>query len=255
MGPSVNLGEWAVPDTSDTSDWALRRQAEVLMSDHRVRSNVRMTDGGVAVVHPVPQRDPDAELVASLVTDAAEGSQQAWDGIVARYNRLVWAVARSFRLAEPDAADVVQTTWLRLVEHLHAVQQPERIGSWLGTTARREALRVARTREQSLEQSTDHQVTVLPDPLPSIEESLLTRERDAELYRAVLQLNDRCQRLLRVLSASPPPRYETVSEALSLPVGSIGPTRARCLDKLRRVLTEQGWFDPDPSPGAQSRTS
>jgi RNA polymerase sigma factor (sigma-70 family) len=224
------------------------------MADHPVRSDVRVNNGRVSVAQAVPQKDPEAELVAALVRDAAAGSQQAWDGIVARYNRLVWAVARSFRLAEPDAADVVQTTWLRLVEHLHAVQQPERIGSWLGTTARREALRVAKTREQSLERSTDHQVTGLPDPLASIEESLLTRERDAELYHAVLQLNDRCQRLLRVLSASPPPRYETVSEALGLPVGSIGPTRARCLDKLRRVLTEQGWFGPDPSPGAETET-
>jgi len=225
------------------------------MTDDRVRSNVRVNDGRVSVAPAVPQRDPEADLVASLVRDAGAGSQQAWDGIVARYNRLVWAVARSFRLADPDAADVVQTTWLRLVEHLPAVQQPERVGSWLGTTARREALRVARTREQSRERPADHQVAVLPDPLPSVEESLLTRERDAELYRAVLQLNDRCQRLLRVLSASPPPRYETVSEALGLPVGSIGPTRARCLDKLRRVLSEQGWFGPDPSPGVSTETS
>jgi RNA polymerase sigma factor (sigma-70 family) len=216
-------------------------------------SDVRTTGGRVSVAQAVPpSRDPEAERVAALVVDAAAGSQDAWDGLVARYNRLVWAVARSFRLSEPDAADVVQTTWLRLVEHLGAVQQPERVGSWLGTTARREALRVAKAHDGTLEQPTGHELSVVPDAAPSIEESMLTRERDAELYHAVLQLNERCQRLLRVLSASPPPRYETVSEALGLPIGSIGPTRGRCLDKLRRVLTDQGWFGTDPTPTVET---
>lgn len=219
------------------------------MATEPVPSDVRESGVSASVVQAVPPvRDPEADAVAALVVNAAAGSQQAWDGLVARYNRLVWAVARSFRLAEPDAADVVQTTWLRLVEHLDALQQPERVGAWLGTTARREALRVAKLRGQTVERSSDADLTVLPDAEPSIEESLLTRERDAELYRAVLQLNERCQRLLRVLSASPPPRYEIVSEALGLPVGSIGPTRGRCLDKLRRVLTEQGWFVTEATP-------
>jgi RNA polymerase sigma factor (sigma-70 family) len=219
------------------------------MATEPVPSDVRESGVSASVVQAVPPaRDPEADAVAALVVNAAAGSQQAWDGLVARYNRLVWAVARSFRLAEPDAADVVQTTWLRLVEHLDALQQPERVGAWLGTTARREALRVAKLRGQTVERSSDADLTVLPDAEPSIEESLLTRERDAELYRAVLQLNERCQRLLRVLSASPPPRYEIVSEALGLPVGSIGPTRGRCLDKLRRVLTDQGWFVTEATP-------
>jgi RNA polymerase sigma factor (sigma-70 family) len=222
------------------------------MADDPVSSDVRDTGVRVSVAQAVPpSRDPEADVVAALVADAAAGSQQAWDGLVARYNRLVWAVARSFRLAEPDAADVVQTTWLRLVEHLGAVQQPERLGSWLGTTARREALRVAKARGEAVNRQT-HELTVVPDGAPSIEESLLMRERDAELYRAVLQLSDRCQQLLRVLSASPPPRYETVSEALGLPVGSIGPTRGRCLDKLRRVLSDQGWFGPDTSASVET---
>jgi RNA polymerase sigma factor (sigma-70 family) len=219
------------------------------MATDPVPSDVRDIDVSGSVAQAVPAaRDPEAETVAALVLDAAGGSQQAWDGLVARYNRLVWAVARSFRLSEPDAADVVQTTWLRLVEHLDALQQPERVGAWLGTTARREALRVAKVRGQSVERTSDQDLMVVPDGAPSIEESLLTRERDAELYRAVLPLNDRCQRLLRVLSASPPPRYEIVSEAVGLPVGSIGPTRGRCLDKLRRVLTQQGWFGAETAP-------
>ncbi len=226
------------------------------MATDPVPSDVRESGVGVSVAHSAPPaRDPEAAVVAALVADAAAGSQQAWDGLVARYNRLVWAVARSFRLAEPDAADVVQTTWLRLVENLGTLQQPERVGAWLGTTARRESLRLAKVRGQSMERTSDQDLSVLPDAAPSIEESLLTRERDAELYRAVLQLNERCQQLLRVLSASPPPRYETVSEALGLPVGSIGPTRGRCLDKLRRVLTDQGWFGSGPPTNLETGIS
>jgi RNA polymerase sigma factor (sigma-70 family) len=224
------------------------------MADDPASSDVSSTGVRVSVAQAVPpSKDPEAARVAALVAGAAAGSQDAWDGLVARYNRLVWAVARSFRLSEPDAADVVQTTWLRLVEHLDAVEHPERVGSWLGATARQEALRLAKARYETREQPTGNELGVVPDATPSIEDPTLTRERDAALYHAVLQLNDRCQRLLRVLSASPPPRYETVSEALGLPIGSIGPTRGRCLDKLRRVLSDQGWFGPGPAPSLEPR--
>jgi RNA polymerase sigma factor (sigma-70 family) len=196
-------------------------------------------------------RDPEADLVAALVADATAGSQQAWDGLVARYNRLVWAVARSFGLDEPAAAMVVQTTWLRLVDHLGTVQHPERVGAWLGATARRESVRAVRSRGRDVERAAAADPMAAADVRAGTDGSWLAREHDLELYRAVLQLSDRCQRLLRMLSASPPPRYETVSASLGLPVGSIGPTRGRCLDKLRRVLTEQGWFGPDAAAGAE----
>ena len=182
----------------------------------------------------------DVADVAEQLARAAAGSQDAWDAIVRRFERLVWAVARSYRLDPSDAADVVQTTWLRLVENLTRIQEPERLGAWLATTARREALRLARRagREQL---EADDSLAALPDATAGVEESLLSSERDAIVLRAVRRLDERCQRLLRVLSASPPPRYDTVAEALGMPIGSSGPTRGRCLQRLRTALTELGW--------------
>jgi RNA polymerase sigma factor (sigma-70 family) len=179
--------------------------------------------------------------VADLLARAAGGSQSAWDEIVRRYERLVWSVARSHRLDSSDAADVVQTTWLRLVEHLGSVHDPERLGAWLATTARRESLRVIGRRKRELGDGADDELAALPDVAPGVEESLLSSERDAIVLRAVRRLDDRCQRLLRVLSASPPPRYEAVAEAFAMPIGSIGPTRGRCLQRLKDALTELGW--------------
>jgi RNA polymerase sigma factor (sigma-70 family) len=179
--------------------------------------------------------------VADLLTRAAGGSQAAWDEIVRRYERLVWAVARAHRLDSADAADVVQTTWLRLVEHLGALHDPERLGAWLETTARRESLRVIGRRKRERGDGADDELAGLPDTGAGVEEALLSSERDATVLRAVRRLDERCQRLLRVLSVSPPPRYEAVAEAFGMPIGSIGPTRGRCLQRLKDALTELGW--------------
>lgn len=179
--------------------------------------------------------------VAQLLERAAAGSQDAWNEIVRRYERLVWSVARAHRLDAADAADAVQTTWLRLVEHLGAVHEPDRLGAWLATTARRESLRLVGRRRREQGQGDDEQLATLPDAAVDVEASLLSSERDATLLRALRRLDDRCQRLLRVLSASPPPRYDTVAEAFGMPIGSIGPTRGRCLQRLRGALTELGW--------------
>jgi len=192
---------------------------------------------------------------ADLLAQAAAGRQSAWDEIVRRFERLVWAVARSHRLDSADSADAVQTTWLRLVEHMGAIHEPERLGAWLATTARRESLRIVTRRQKNLRDGADDVLANIPDDGVGVEESLLSSERDATLLRAVRQLYDRCQRLLRVLSASPPPRYDAVSEAFGMPIGSIGPTRGRCLQRLKDVLLGMG-FNPDdsgepaPSPSA-----
>ena len=179
--------------------------------------------------------------VAALVLAAAAGDQTAWDEIVQRYHRLVWAVARSYRLSPSDAADVTQITWLRLVEHLGSLREPARVGAWLATTARREALRLSRQRRADLERTTEVDLVVLPADGPSVEDALLREEVDAALHRALRSLGDRCQQLLRALACSPPPHYDEISRAFGMPVGSIGPTRGRCLDRLRAALTEQGW--------------
>lgn len=186
------------------------------------------------------QDEQDAD-VAAMMLAAAAGDQVAWDGIVERYHRLVWAVVRSYRLSPSDAADVTQVTWLRLVEHLGSLRDPARVGAWLATTARREALRLSRQRRADQERTSDVDLVVLPASGPSVEDALLREESDAALHRALRELGDRCQQLLRALACSPPAHYDEISQALGMPVGSIGPTRGRCLDRLRASLTEQGW--------------
>lgn len=170
--------------------------------------------------------------VASLVAAAAKGEESAWNALVDRFGGLVWAVARSHRLSDADAADVCQTTWLRLAEHVSRLREPELVGPWLATTARREALRVLRRASR---------VDALPDDgdwadasLPAPEAGLVDAERRTALWTAFAALSERCQTLLRALLADPEPRYEQVSAVLGIPVGSIGPTRARCLEELRR---------------------
>ena len=177
--------------------------------------------------------------VTDLLRDAAAGEQGAWRALVQRYTNLLWSIARSHRLGQETAADVVQTCWLRLVENLGRIKEPDRLGAWLATTARHECLRQLHQagREEPVED------TDLDRPLPDAEQVdavLLLAERDAELWRALDALGGRCRELIRVLMAEPPPSYEEVAAALDMPIGSIGPTRARCLDKLRRLMADPG---------------
>ena len=168
-----------------------------------------------------------------LLQRAASGDRQAWDAIVDRFSSLVWATARAHRLSRDDAADVAQTTWLRLVEHLDRIRDPERLGAWLATTARHESLRVIR--RGGREQATDEpDLFEAPDDA-TVDRLLLEQERDGTLWRAFASLSDRCKTLLRILLADEPPSYEEVGAALGMPVGAIGPTRMRCLDRLRRT--------------------
>jgi RNA polymerase sigma factor (sigma-70 family) len=170
----------------------------------------------------------------ALVRAAATGDQAAWNELVARFERLVWATARSFRLSRADAADVAQTTWLRLVENLDRIREPERLGAWLATTARRESLRHLRLHGRELP-SDEADVFEAPSDDP-LEVALLTKERDTALWRAFVRLSERCQSLLRLLVSEEEPSYETIGAALGMPVGAIGPTRMRCLDKLRAYV-------------------
>lgn len=177
----------------------------------------------------------EAGSSAALLAAAAAGDASAWRTIVTQYESLLWSVARSHRLASAEAADVVQTTWLRLVEYLGSIRDADRLGAWLATTARHESLRVIRLagRVVPVEAATLDRVD---DTDPAVDERLLASERDAALRRCLSQLSPNCQQLLRVLAATPPPTYLEVSAALGLPVGSIGPTRGRCLARLRTLL-------------------
>jgi RNA polymerase sigma factor (sigma-70 family) len=173
--------------------------------------------------------------VGALLRRAAAGEQAAWDALVDRYTNLLWAVARGHRLSTEAAADVVQTCWLRLLENLGRINQPERLGAWLATTARHESLR--QLRRSGKEEPAEHATLERPDPTSDdLAAGVLLEERDAELWRALDRVGERCRELLRVLMADPPPSYEAVSAALDMPIGSIGPTRQRCLGKLRGLL-------------------
>jgi RNA polymerase sigma factor (sigma-70 family) len=172
--------------------------------------------------------------LTELLRAAAAGDQAAWKGIVDRFSSLVWATARAHRLSRDDAADVAQTTWLRLVESLDRIHDPERLGGWLATTARHESLRVLKRRGRE-HPSDELDLFEIPDG-DEISDRLLGRERDAALWRAFALLSEKCQRLLRMLASAEEPSYEEIGSALKMRVGSIGPTRMRCLETLRRSV-------------------
>ena len=177
---------------------------------------------------------------AALVLAAAGGDQRAWSELVDRFSGLVWAIARAHRLGQADAADVSQTTWLRLVEHLDTLRDPDHVGGWLATTARHECLRVIRRSNREVPDDTlGDESDPSGDPVPSPESVVLSNERRTMLWQSLGRLSQRCQLLLRALAAAPQPSYADVSAALAIPVGSIGPTRARCLEHLRRELHSQ----------------
>ena len=198
----------------------------------------------LAVEDPTARRSstrvPEKQ-VAQLVRAAAEGDRRAWEGLVQEFSGLVWAVARAHRLSESDVADVSQTTWLRLVEHLGRIEDPARLGAWIATTTRRECFRVLRARAR--------QISVEDEPLErepddtNVDAQVLLAERDAALWRAFARLPARDQALLRMLVADPTPSYQEISAALGMPIGSIGPTRARCLERLRREAELAGVSD------------
>jgi RNA polymerase sigma factor (sigma-70 family) len=175
--------------------------------------------------------------VSAAVEAAANGDRAAWSALVDRFTPLVWATVRAHRLSDADAADVVQTTWLRLVEHLERITDPERVGAWLATTARRESLRVIAggARVTPTEALDD-----VADRTPGPAQAVALQERDATLWRALDRLGDRCRALLRLLVNDPPPSYDEISAAMDMPVGSIGPTRARCLARLRDEIETLG---------------
>lgn len=169
-----------------------------------------------------------------LLDRAAHGDQQAWDQLVDQYARLVWSVARSFGLDDATAADVSQTVWLRLVEHCSRIRDPQRLPGWLATTTRREALRVLRGQRRMQPSETALEVADPLTPLP--DELLLDDELSRTVAIAFRDLSDSCRQLLRLLCAEPRLDYATIAGVVGRPVGSIGPTRARCLDHLRRLL-------------------
>lgn len=190
-------------------------------------------------------RPPEATN-ADLMPSAAAGDRQAWQELVGRYTGMLHAITRSYGLDPSTSADVVQTTWLRLVEHLGTLRDPRAVGGWLATTARRECLLAVRNRRRELpvEQVDDFCPS---DSDHSPEGEVVARDRDARVRAAFHRLPAQDRRLLACLMVAPRPRYADVSAGLGLPVGSIGPTRARSLSRLRRELATVGIDDWRPT--------
>jgi RNA polymerase sigma factor (sigma-70 family) len=184
--------------------------------------------------------------VAELLDSAAHGDQRAWNEIVDRYTNLLWSVGRSHRLDAASINDVIQTTWLRLLENMDRIRDPERLAGWLATTARRECLKLLQRSGRELLVSDGEPLIDLAEPVETpIDQLLLLEEQDAQLWQCFLKLTVRCQQLLRVLMAVDRPHYAEIAESLGLPIGSIGPTRMRCLQRLRELAHENGYpFDP-----------
>jgi RNA polymerase sigma factor (sigma-70 family) len=180
--------------------------------------------------------NPDPKRVALLVRHASGGDMQAWERLVDQFSRLIWSITAEFKLVETDAADVVQTTWLRLLEHIGRLEYPERVGSWLAATARHECLRSLAAHKRVV-LGNDH--VELDDAVahePEVDARLLADERAQVVRDALSHLPRRWQRLLELLMADPPASYAEISDELGLPIGSIGPTRGRSLARLRVLL-------------------
>ena len=191
--------------------------------------------------HAGPQSSA-GELV-ELVTAAAGGSQLAWSSLVDRFAGLLWSICRSYGLDSADAADVFQLTWLRLLEHLDSIADPTRLPGWLATTCRRECLALLRRGRRVQPTADAYLLDRFAGSTPQPDHASLLSDRDAELWRAFGRLSQRCQQVLRVLVVDPedgPPAYEAAAAALDMPVGSLGPTRARCLEQLRKLLDTYG---------------
>jgi RNA polymerase sigma factor (sigma-70 family) len=187
------------------------------------------------------EKAPD-ELLAALVRAAAGGDARAWEQLVDRFASLVWSICRAHRLTDEDAADAAQLTWLHLLEHLDRIRDPQRLAGWLATTCRRECLALLRKSRSSVSVEAEHMDRLVGGG-SAADEPILTAEEHAALWQAFQLLSKWCQEVLRELVIDPddgPPSYRVAAARLQVPVGSLGPTRARCLRQLRNLLDRGG---------------
>lgn len=185
---------------------------------------------------------PDSDPVPGWVKAAAAGDQRAWDLLVDRFAGLVWAICREHRLSDSDAADTVQLTWLRLLENLGRIRDPQRLAGWLATTCRRQCLAVLRQSRTTVPTAAESLDLVMGGS-GAADQAVLATEQRAILWQAFTRLSDWCQQVLRALildAEDGPPSYRLVAAQLQTPVGGLGPTRARCLSQLRKLLDSSG---------------
>jgi RNA polymerase sigma factor (sigma-70 family) len=177
----------------------------------------------------------DDPVVIALVRRAAAGDQAAWNEIVDRYAQLVWSICVRFGLSTEDIDDVSQSVWLLLIESIGNLREPAALPGWLAKTTRNECLRVLRVTHRHAHAGlpSEDQMPMDPDAVV-IDDEILRAERDAALRTAFAELPPRCRELLSMLMRDPPCRYEDISAKLGIPMGTIGPVRGRCLDRIRR---------------------
>jgi RNA polymerase sigma factor (sigma-70 family) len=173
--------------------------------------------------------------VTALVARVGEGDQEAWNEIIERYAPLVWSICLRYQLERQDIDDVGQSVWLLLVEHIGGLREAAALPGWLATTTRHECLRVLRAGRRQDLSGLPPEEQIPGDPAAAtIEQEIIEAERNAALRAALAELPDRCRELLSMLISDPPPAYAKISASLGIAVGSIGPIRARCLDRLRQ---------------------
>lgn len=172
------------------------------------------------------------------------GDHAALDDLVRALTPVLWHVVRSYGLEREQAEDVVQTAWLTLVRRHESIADPQAVAAWLTTTARREAWRVSRTGNRSVPVS-DEVIEARVPHQQAAEVDVVTADEQDRLWACVSQLPERCQRLLRIVAFEDRPDYARIAEDLQMPMGSIGPTRGRCLDKLKTLLRGDRGADDD----------
>ena len=189
----------------------------------------------------------DNPVVIDLVTRAATGDKHAWDALVERFSPLIWSICRKHRLADADAEDVGQNVWLRLVDQLGKIRDPAALPGWLVTVTRRECLQVVGATQRSLTAGYMTGAQIIADEQSrTAEQELLAAEHHAALREAFAALPPSGQRLIALLLQDPPVPYAEISVRLGIPVGSIGPTRRRYVDKLRHYPAVAALIDTDP---------
>jgi RNA polymerase sigma factor (sigma-70 family) len=188
----------------------------------------------------------DDPTVVMLVEQARAGDQDAWDRIVKRFSPLVWSVCRRYSISGVDAEDVAASVWLRLVERLGTIREPAALAGWIATTTRRECLQALRAASRQVPTEND----VFPDEAGAdTDEWLLKQERHIVLRLAFVELSERCRRLLAILFDDPATPYADIATTLGIAIGGIGPTRMRCLDRLRRSPQVVALMDTAPTRG------
>jgi len=187
------------------------------------------------VIGPKYKTLGDSELVSLCLG----GDAQAWEALIMRYKRLIYSIAVRFKFQSADAADVFQAVCLKMIEHLQDLKDERKVSAWLTTTTQRQCihLRSHKQRESSTDESFDEPL----DPTENLEEVHILTQREQSIRDAVLRLPERCRRLIEMLYFDTNnPSYEEIAQSMEMPVPSVGPTRARCLEKLQAQLRRLG---------------